>query len=939
MQRRTFLKQGSIFTAGLAVRKAWPYLQVPSTDTDLYSLFKNPSSIYRPFVRWWWNGDKIEKTELARELRLLKEAGIGGVEINPIQFPARTNDMGKASVQWLSKEWIELLSFTFDEARSLDMTCDLIVGSGWPFGAEWLEGEERSQVMVIGAKKIEGPLAYEVSLFDLLKEADPAISAPYSGRIPEIISVQLVPSPMNGLEEIVDLSSQIATGTIKCFIPKGNHTLYALVKINGFMEVINGAPGASGPVLNHYNEDAVKKYLRRMSDTIQAQAGPLSGKIRALFTDSLELEGANWCKDMANEFQQRRGYDLLPWLPFILFKSGGMGNTFDYNYGVAFSAALSEKIQRIRYDFDLTKTELLQERFLASFTAWCRENKVLSRAQAYGRGYFLLEGSFTIDLPECETWIKYGIGTDMSETDYRIGRAYSMINKYVSSAAHLKGKRHISCEELTNTDMVFNETLEILKIAGDQSIISGVTHPVFHGFNYSPLEAAFPGWIRYGCYFNERNNWWPHFKLFTDYKARLSALLQQGDMYADIAVMSPTADMWSIYGAQNEPFPGLMHPAYQTLIWESMHQNGNGCDYVSEQVVKEAEAREGYLQYGSRKYHSIFLIEVESIEPSTAKKLLNFIETGGRVFCIEKIPFKSPGLKNHEQNDAVVMDIVSKMKNYPDRFISLKRPLNGFNNWYKTIQQDYKLTPYVKINQPNVFVTQVRYQTKDAEILFFVNSNSQERYTINIEPVAAITSGKQAWLWDPETGERSRLETGGSFTLDLGPADSRLIIFDKNKKGNAVKTIPVNTIPAALHWSVEGKHVDGSVKSFETDELKDLKAMPEWVSFSGELTYRTNFKVNNNSKFNYLNIGRVFGVSLLSVNGKPAGTKWYGQRIYSIGELLRDGDNIIEIKVLTTMGNYLKTLKNNPVAQYWTNEKRKDQPLQSMGMLGPVSFY
>ena len=62
------------------------------------------------------------------------------------------------------------------------MTCDLIVGSGWPFGAEWLEGDERSQVVVIGTKKLEGPLDYEVSLFELFKEADPAISSPFAGR-------------------------------------------------------------------------------------------------------------------------------------------------------------------------------------------------------------------------------------------------------------------------------------------------------------------------------------------------------------------------------------------------------------------------------------------------------------------------------------------------------------------------------------------------------------------------------------------------------------------------------------------------------------------------------------------------------------------------------------------------------------------------------------
>ena len=48
----------------------------------LYAQFQNPDSRYRPFVRWWWNGDAVVGKELVRELHLLRDAGIGGVEIN-----------------------------------------------------------------------------------------------------------------------------------------------------------------------------------------------------------------------------------------------------------------------------------------------------------------------------------------------------------------------------------------------------------------------------------------------------------------------------------------------------------------------------------------------------------------------------------------------------------------------------------------------------------------------------------------------------------------------------------------------------------------------------------------------------------------------------------------------------------------------------------------
>lgn len=125
---------------------------------------------------------------------------------------------------------------------------------------------------------------------------------------------------------------------------------------------------------------------------------------------------------------------------------------------------------------------------------------------------------------------------------------------------------------MTNTYLVFTATLEFLKLGSDHSVFSGITHSVFHGFNYSPPEAPFPGWIRYGAYYNENNTWWPYLHHFMDYKGRLSAVLQQADMYTDIGVLPPLSDMWSTMGMQNEPFPERTNVPWFTLVWEAIHQ-------------------------------------------------------------------------------------------------------------------------------------------------------------------------------------------------------------------------------------------------------------------------------------------------------------------------------------------------------------------------------
>ena len=958
MDRRSFIIRSSLATGGFLFHPAWKVIareQGKEQTDSLYELFQNPTSMYRPFVRWWWNGNKVQANELVRELRLLSEAGIGGVEINPVEFPDRggegVDDLGIKSLQWLGDEWIDMLKVAFDEAKRLEMTCDLIVGSGWPFGGEFLEGDERGQVMVIGVQKLDGPKEYETSVFNLLKEADPKVSHPYSGRIPHLISLHLVPDPIASPDQIIDLSDRIGSGdSFVVSVPKGKHALYALMRIDSFAEVIAGAPGAAGPTLNHLNREAVEKYLNRMSDTIQKRIGPLSENIRSLFTDSLELEGANWVKDMAAAFRQRNGYDLMPYYPFVMYQTGGMGNVLDYKYGVEMEPPFKEMIDRIRYDVEVTKAEMFLDRFNRTFVEWCRRLGVQSRAQAYGRGFFPLETAMLYDIPEGESWttnwLQHRIGEEMSNEDYRRGRAYTMINKYISSAAHLTGKRLVSAEEMTNTYRVFNATLEFLKIGCDQNAIAGNTHSIFHGFNYSPPEAPFPGWVQYGAFYNERNNWWPYLGCLTLYRARVSALLQNADMYADIAILPPVADMWTTMGMQNEPFPSIINVEYQTLLWEAMHKCGNGTDYVSEPVIRDAQIKNGRLCYGNRSYSSIFLIEVERMEPATLEKLVQFASSGGRIFCIEKYPHQSLGWNNHAERDRQVVACVEKLKSMAGKFVLLQKPDdNDFLAWYPAVQKQYGLKPFVQIARPDAYVMVNRYICDDqSDLFFFINSHLHHTHQTRINFPREIISGRYAWVWDLDNGERYRIELDkqGGFDLYLGPADARVIVFDRNEKGRRWNPLPVEGMDTRTleGWDVEFRHsLEDKVDTDKMYVLEDLKNT-KWVNFTGTVIYRKQFAAERTQR-TILNLGKVYGIADVKVNGIDCGVTWYGHRLYDITNHLKTGGNEMEVHVVTTMGNYLMQFVNeNKVLQRWlARPGRAPQPIQSMGLAGPVTIY
>ena len=116
-----------------------------------------------------------------------------------------------------------------------------------------------------------------------------------------------------------------------------------------------------------------------------------------------------------------------------------------------------------------------------------------------------------------------------------------------------------------------------------------VTHSVLHGYNYSPAEAPFPGWVRYGTFYNERNPLWRFFPEWISYKARLSTVLRNSDMQTDIALMQPLVDMWTYLAPQFEPSPGKWRPFYVNTLWEAVHQNGGGCDYLTVHVPSKAD--------------------------------------------------------------------------------------------------------------------------------------------------------------------------------------------------------------------------------------------------------------------------------------------------------------------------------------------------------------
>ena len=941
MDRRTFIKSGLVLTAGIPLLQGCEWSSNKNVRDELFELFRNPPATSKPFVRWWWHGNKLSAGEILRELDVMKEAGIGGVEINSIAFPDGLiqlyymkqagirdvdintyahpggDDLGIPSLTWLSPEWVEMVKVALKGAEERGLICDIIVGSGWPFGGEFLEPEERTQVLTRGEQIVKGPARLEFRTADLLKKL--ASGNEFASN--ELYAVCLAPSAMSVFTPPKTISFDKNTPTLVVDVPEGEHVLYTLARITGRSSVNYGTPGSGGPMLNHYSRQAVEKYLNHMSDRLFPAIRGLKG-FRSLFCDSMELD-ANWCRDFPEEFKRRKGYDVTPYLPFILSRKSA----------TALTGEAKEEVDRVRYDFLAVRVAIMHDCFLQPYMQWCHKLGVKARVQAYGRGFHPLDASLQVDIPECETWL---IPTPSKKIDFARHPAYTHVNKYVASAAHFSGKKVVSCEEVTNCDLTFNATLEWVKMTGDQSNLSGVTHSMLHGFNYSPPEAPFPGWIRFGTFFSDRNPWWPYFKSWATYKARLSAVLQETDAFADIAVMHPLADMWTLHGLQEDPsIFAHFYPEYQYRVWEAIHQNGNSCDYISEHILQQSKSKNGFLTYNTRKYHTLILLEVESVEPETAEALAAFAAVGGRLIFVGKAPHRSPGWNDHKRRSEKVRQTIADMKQrHPSKLFTVEAPGDDMIAWFRGVRQQCGLEPYLHIESPDPYVSQIRHRTADRDFLFMVNYSDDRRITQNVR--FAEAGDRKPFLWDAETGEKHPYPTvkDRTLTVDLPPATSQLIVFEKATAEGEITAIaapPDEGVELDGKWDIRLEHINGHTAVRKQTALFNMADDPQTQSFAGHVYYTLD--VDDAAGSHYLDLGKVHGVSEATVNGEPLGCKWYGRHLYRLPEHIANaGRKRIEVKVTTTAGNYLKSSPNNIIVHSSTVW----QPRQPAGMIGPV---
>ncbi len=816
-----------------------------------------PPDDARGMTRWWWYGCCVEKDEIDRELDFMKNAGMGGVELQ-ILYPVTPDDAEKGlrNIPYGSPEFYDILRYTSEACAKRGMACDFTAGSSWPYGGPTVEEEDAQQEALPYQLDVHGPKTFSC---DFTTRFAGTVCAAVMGKMENCVMLP---------ETVVDITDKFqikelfgwpwGTELAEIEIPEGDWKICFFVISQHHNHVGKPSRNAQGLVMDHCSRRAADRFFRQMVKPILDNAPG----IRGLFCDSIEVEGHNWSGVLLDEFRKRRGYDLKPYI-YALW--GDMG----------------EITPHIRYDYFKTMSELTIENFFDPLTDFAHEHNTLSRIQAHGTWGDILRVYAAADIPEGETF-----------GDHRTLEVNTIHRRLAASAGHIYGKNLISNETFTWLKRPrFTETLEEMKAAVDAVFLDGMNMIVNHGYAYSPEKAGKRGWPFYAStHINHTVPWWPLYGNLGDYIHRASSILRWGHPVAEVAVYLPQADVYADNMLSELHLAMRLEEHLGRAEMDGIQKAGYWFDYINDEALCSlGNIGDGALAVGENRYRVIVLAGCTRLPVETAEKLRDFAKSGGILIC-DGVPSDGCGLVDYKENAQKVRDLLAEaapvvVDNRRDALISALRE---------------RFVPDVIVSEPET-VGYVHRADAYTHLYFLSNLSDEAKF------VTASFKGRSgaARAWSVNDTQPIPLDGEGEDRAFFMAAHGTVIVVFSDELENA----PVITVnPACLNelpltgWTLT---IDGT--SVSMDEPDSWESLNGWKHYCGMGAYECTFDVSEGETNSVLCLTGLSAAARVYVNGKPAGDIWTHPLELSLKGKLREGTNTVRIEVYSTLVNEMMT--------------------------------
>ena len=899
----TFLLAGILFLTAAASA---------DNESNPQSAIRNPqflswpplTSQNKPWVWWWWPGSAVDPTNIASQLRIFQEAGLGGVQIIPI-YGVKGSESNY--INFLSPEWMDMLNETVTGARALGMDADMALETGWCFGGPTITTNE-------------------ANAFVVERTFDVAGGDEFSHRFPTSIQA-LMAFNTNGVT--MDLLPNLgADGNIQWSAPAGQWKVYAISQRFSRQNVKRAAPGGRGPMLNPFYPKAMADYLKWFDAAFDSYSG---AKPRAVFQDSYEYQ-CNWSPDFFDQFERLRGYKLQSVLPALFGDRD----------------APADEVARVKSDYRQTVSDLMATGTDPMWMDWARQRGFIVSYQAHGSPANWLDLYADADIPE----------TEMFHLDRN-----PLISKFASSAAHVAGHPLTGAETGTWLSEHFTETLGELKFLADDMFISGINHIFYHGCCYSPASAPWPGWLFYASTeMNPRNSIWHDVPALNAYIGRCQSILQSGEPDNDVLLYWPISDQW------NDPDGMLPEMTVSKIAWftdqsigvtaSNLWNRGYAFDYISDKQLMSAKTAGTKIQVPGGNYQVVLVPPCRLMPVETLNKLITLAASGATVIFESNLPADVPGLGNLEQRRAQFKQLLAKIQPTTEhRGLGMAEIGNGrvFIGDAEAALALSNVAREPMCDDAGVFF--MRRSFEGGWNYFIANRHGDaldDWVTVGHTAISAA-------LLDPMTGKAGmaavrQLNGQTQVYLQLQPGGSVILRLSSSPipagpaRNNLETTGPATEING--DWTVD--FLQGGPKipaSFKTSHLASWTLQDDTNAqrFAGSARYTITFDSPMvGSVPCFLDLGKVCQSARVRLNGVDYGTL-IAPPFRVVVDNLKPRDNKLEVEVTNVSANRIRDLDRREVpwkifgdigivdSQYHKFDAA-NWPLTDSGLLGPVTL-
>jgi len=639
-------------------------LCLTSPAGSLDSNFRQPPPESRPWVYWFWLNGNITSNGITADLEAMKRVGIGGVLIMEVDQGA---PVGPAD--FMSDRWRDLFKHVHAEARRLGFEVNMNNDAGWNgSGGPWIKPEQSMQEVVWTETNVAGPQHFEGKLAqpearadfyrDIAVQAFPTVG---DYRIPNIevkaafqkrsshkpSKAEFAPEMIIAHGGITNLTARMDTaGRLVWDVPPGQWTVVRFGHTSTGVENAPAPKSGGGLECDKLSREGIEANFAGMMAKLSADNGLKPGKqnpvaadvsrlkyqedqsgltsaatflkqgsgLVATHIDSWENGTQNWTAKMREEFQQRRGYDLLPFLPVMTGRVVG-------------SLEISE---RFLWDLRQTISELIIENYASHMRELAHAAGMRFTVEAYGGPCDSIPYAGQSDEPMGEFWTPGGSAMEAC--------------RVMASAAHVHGKRIVGAEAFTSAEKEkWREHPATIKAIGDRAFCEGINRFVFHRYALQPwAEERRPGMMMgpWGQHYERTQTWWEWTPAWHEYLARCQFMLRQGLFVADICYLQPEA-----------PPQGPGDHKRGGYAWD---------ECTAEAVLTRMSVKEGRIVLpDGMNYRVLVLPQVETMTPALLRKIKELVQAGATV--VGPPPTKSPSLAGYPQCDEAVKQLANEI--------------------------------------------------------------------------------------------------------------------------------------------------------------------------------------------------------------------------------------------------------------------------------------